>query len=235
MDDAVRCRKCNAPLLGSMLKPDGVFTPPKSSSDVSCPNCQLLNSAGSSNCHSCNWELPKPQSEATSGDFPCPTCQYPNLPMARKCAQCNMELHNSVVVKELVEKPKAPRAKAKPVVETPAAEAVESDKSFNPFIKRPQAAEPIPSFSMTMIQPEGEPEVATYFEGKQVELNRANLDPNNKTITSKVQAEISYVDGKWFIENRSDLGTTFIRIDEAYELKKGDVLLLGNSMFLFEG
>jgi len=66
-----------------------------------------------------------------------------------------------------------------------------------------------------------------------LEFNRANLDDNNNTITSKVQAEITFSDGKWQILDRSEKQSTFIQVSEPHELKQGDILLIGNKRFIF--
>jgi hypothetical protein len=65
------------------------------------------------------------------------------------------------------------------------------------------------------------------------EFNRANLDANNNTITSKVQAEITFSDGKWEILDRSEKQSTYIQVSEPHELKQGDILLIGNKRFIF--
>lgn len=72
------------------------------------------------------------------------------------------------------------------------------------------------------------------FEGKDVVLNRANTDPQNPTITSKQQAVISNEDGKWFIEDKSSLQTTFVRAAHKIELQKDDLILLGSQLYRFE-
>src|SRR6202000_821882 len=59
------------------------------------------------------------------------------------------------------------------------------------------------------------------FSGDSLSLNRGNLDPDNYTITSKVQAEIKFVNGQWYIENKSRLKTTFIQVLTPVKLKKG--------------
>jgi len=73
------------------------------------------------------------------------------------------------------------------------------------------------------------------FSGESIPLNRENLDPANFTITSKVQAEIKLVNGEWYIENRSRLKTTFIQVIDPVKLKKGDIIIMGNKRFLFDG
>ena len=74
-----------------------------------------------------------------------------------------------------------------------------------------------------------------FFDSENL-LNREILDQGNKTITSKVQAIIKNENGRWFIENHSELKTTFIRLEDGdkMELKDGMVILVGNAEFLFK-
>lgn len=65
-------------------------------------------------------------------------------------------------------------------------------------------------------------------------LNRSNTDSNNNSITSREQAVMTHENGEWFIENRSDLQTTLIRVDRRLKLEDGDVIVLGNRMFEFK-
>lgn len=93
----------------------------------------------------------------------------------------------------------------------------------------------IHEFKLTLVPRQKEvlaqPEVA--FEGESVSLNREKVDPNNSTITSREQACISYEDGKWFIEDKSTFQTTFVRAGRKTELRNGDVILMGDRMFIF--
>ena len=90
-------------------------------------------------------------------------------------------------------------------------------------------------FALKPIPREGEDFIGSLnFKGNKVELNRNNLDPQNNTITSKVQAVLEFRDGEWYIENGSALKTTFIRVDEPVKLKKGDIILMGNRKFEFD-
>ena len=71
------------------------------------------------------------------------------------------------------------------------------------------------------------------FTGDSVQLNRSNTEPDNMSITSKVQAVITCEDGKWFVQDQSDLHTTFVLASRKTRLKDGDILLLGNRLFEF--
>jgi hypothetical protein len=92
------------------------------------------------------------------------------------------------------------------------------------------------AFTLTILPESGEQIMpfATKFEGSSIELNRNNTDRDNKTITSKVQARLVCVDGKWFIEDHSKMKTTFVRSASRIELHSGDVILMGDRQFLFD-
>jgi hypothetical protein len=72
------------------------------------------------------------------------------------------------------------------------------------------------------------------YSGDEIVLNRANLDPSNLTITSRIQAKITFENGKWKITNVSDLKTTYIQVVKTMTLEKGDVIVFGNKHFLFD-
>ena len=71
------------------------------------------------------------------------------------------------------------------------------------------------------------------YSGQQIVLNRSNTDPNNHTITSKQQAILSFENGKWYIEDKSAHKSTFIQVNGKMSLNDGDVVLMGNRMFIF--
>ena len=83
-----------------------------------------------------------------------------------------------------------------------------------------------------------EDEMANYapinYPGEIIALTRANTDANNNTITSKTQAVLTLENGEWFIENKSQLQTTLLRVDRKMKLEDGDVIVLGNRMFKFK-
>jgi hypothetical protein len=91
--------------------------------------------------------------------------------------------------------------------------------------------------TLTLIPEEKEPVAATTlsFSREKIILNRANTEPDNVTITSKEQALLSCEDRRWFIEDRSELKTTCLYVSEKTELKPGDIIVLGDRRFLFDG
>ena len=90
--------------------------------------------------------------------------------------------------------------------------------------------------SLTPVAQAGETETprAWSLKGDRHELNRANLDEDNNTITSKLQAVLTCEDGQWFVEDRSQQKTTFVRSEGKMALKDGDVILMGNRQFVFK-
>jgi hypothetical protein len=73
------------------------------------------------------------------------------------------------------------------------------------------------------------------YSGSTIVLSRSNTDANNSSITSKEQAVLTYEDGAWYIENRSELRTTYIRVNGKIKLTAGDIIVLGNREFEFKG
>lgn len=93
-----------------------------------------------------------------------------------------------------------------------------------------------PRFLLTPIVSNGQaqPEGFTLelSDGKLI-LNRGNTLPDNRTITSKEQAEICFSEGKWTLENRSEFDSTFVAANRPIELQPGDVILMGDQRFCF--
>lgn len=71
------------------------------------------------------------------------------------------------------------------------------------------------------------------YEGDTITLNRANTEPENRTITSKEQAEITFENGRWFLKNCSELNTTYIQVSRKIEIFPDDVIVLGDRRFKF--
>jgi len=71
------------------------------------------------------------------------------------------------------------------------------------------------------------------LRGESHELNRSLIDPDNYTITSKVQALLTFREGNWYIKDRSSLHTTYLLCSEPVVLKDGDTVLMGNRNFTF--
>jgi hypothetical protein len=198
----------------------------------------------------------QPDNSGSKDFYKCPntSCNYLNLPKAKTCVACGAELaapgkvlprKGPVNEKQQNEQMDATRREeldpddykagkgnqaVPPPLPSPKRQAPSPNinATVNPWSKRKEA-----SFTLRLLAREGETAKADLeFEGS-TELNRANLEPSNTTITGKTQAVIEYQDGTWYITNKSALQTTFIRVDEPVQLKKGDVILMGDRTFEF--
>lgn len=95
---------------------------------------------------------------------------------------------------------------------------------------------PLPQCSLSIVPEENE-NIRSFkqdYAGNSIVLNRDNTEPTNRTITSRQQAILTHEDGKWFIENKSDYGTTYIVANRKIELQTGDVVILGDRSFVFD-
>ena len=52
-------------------------------------------------------------------------------------------------------------------------------------------------------------------------------------LTSRQQAIVTRIDGRWYIEDKSEQKTTFVQAAKRIELHDGDIILLGNRLFEF--
>lgn len=196
-----------------------------------------------------------PAPAADSQPTVCPKCGYPLRPDTDKCPNCRFQI-KSVATASAPAAPEPPVAPKPATPEPPVApKPAEPKEETIPFQRQatvnaeqafanagkfsgtinPLVQPIVHEFKLTLVPRQKEvlaqPEVA--FEGESVSLNREKVDPNNSTITSREQACISYEDGKWFIEDKSSFQTTFVRAGRKTELRNGDVILMGDRMFVF--
>ena len=82
---------------------------------------------------------------------------------------------------------------------------------------------------------EDEKEVrAIPIKGETVNLNRDFLDPENTSISRKGHASLQFKDGSWYVDNVTELKTTFIQVNRPHKLSDGDIILLGDSLYKFK-
>jgi hypothetical protein len=217
-----------------------------------CNNCGWLNSDEDSRCVKCNNSLaaakpvdpvkPEPVEVATNGEepvstlaggiIPCPACDYPASSRVQHCPMCGNSLKGGG--------------------EKPVKTGSGADSTLPPF-REPDEAPPLPNRTSApeerLPQPVSRPEMVLERLGNnpeesatalsftatdgEVNVNRQQLDQNNFTITSRTQASFVFRDGKWWLLDRSDLKTTFVRVKEAVELRDGDVIQMGDRRFIF--
>lgn len=199
-----------------------------------CNNCGWENPNGLTRCEKCNAPLqgvvnnqcnnetaaesnnqasPSRKTVCENDIFPqesnlCPVCGYPKRPGVKECPNCA-------------------KVEAKPVEPI---NLKPSTGTVNPWIQVASAntcrLEPIEQIGI-------ETPNTLELKGDSHELNRKNLDPDNMTITSNVQAEIVCENGTWYIKDKSAQHTTFVYVGEKTALKEGDVILMGNRQFIF--
>lgn len=177
-----------------------------------------------------------------SDDGCCPACGYPIVGSPAKCPACG---HTLAAARQnaAVANTKAATAPAQPDIAPMVAgrQTVVGDFAHH-FAPRqqsqpqpePQRQTP-PRCSLTLIPEETEKdlELKNDYEGENIVLNRHNTEPDNRTITSREQAVLIHENGQWFIEDRSDLKSTFIRVSHRMALQPGDVIVLGDRRFTF--
>ena len=153
----------------------------------------------------------------------CPACQAPVRAEFTQCPYCQNHIGGEQKIKETV-------------AEEPPGTQTGNHLVGGGTIRHWDKLGDSSTFSLTKISRSGQPEDNSLkFTEELVELKRENLDPGNKTITSKVQATIAQKDGRWYLVNNSDLKSTFIQVPDnaEVELKDGVVLLFGNTGFIF--
>lgn len=209
-------------------------------------NCGWENPDGQQKCEKCNSQLEGRQekimpqrepelginlkgtiSEAqvfaepspiSSDSQSCPRCGFPIRNGVKKCPNCG----ESIVISNV-------EVQSKPSV-TPKVNP-NHNATVNPWLN------PINnSFSLQPIAWENEKQLhdELIFSGEKIDLNRNNTDSLNNTITSKVQAEITYENGRWYIEDKSAQNTTFVYAGRKLNLEDGDTIMLGNRKFVFK-
>lgn len=72
------------------------------------------------------------------------------------------------------------------------------------------------------------------FEGEEVSLNRQNLDVSNKSISGGQHAKIEYENGQWYIKDESSNGFTFVQVRDRMPIQSGDMIIMGNKLFVFK-
>lgn len=205
--NAVKCEKCNTPMLGaSQVQQDIVNNQNNNSSSLdktikgASPIVPFI-------------DRPEefPPSNQNLMNFDCPDCGYPNPAGTNICLQCKkvLNVHGDSMQYQ------GDNFHSNMKTQTPW-----SKKSKNLFVLKELKDDN--SFGNSI-----------EFSGEQTILNRANTIQNNQTITSKEQAVVEYKDGKWYLSDRSALKTTFVCSQNPIEIQKGDIIMLGDTRFEF--
>ena len=168
----------------------------------------------------------------------CPGCGYPLVGSPATCPACGFQLSNSQHESKPASGAPVPPPVTPKMPDPINRQTVVGDFGHHFIPEEPAVTtvqEITPKCSLTLIPEETEtaPSKKNDYEGDTIILNRDNTEPDNRTITSREQAVLSYADGQWFIEDRSDLKSTFIRVSRKTALQPGDVIVLGDRRFTF--
>mgnify|MGYP004679777637 CR=1 FL=1 len=223
-----------------------------------CKNCGWPNKPNETFCVKCNTPLEREDEGTLKNNFAfdnsaqktvmetdafdvnagqnnqCPKCGYPVRSDAEKCPNCNYLLKSRTdnFQHSYRESPANNNFARRPtkVGATPANNKLKG--TVNPYMMN---MEDEPVFILKPVKKVNERhdlEEIEYF-GKEVILTRENTEANNFSITSKEQAVLSKIDGKWYIEDKSEQKTTFVQASKRIAISDGDIILLGNRLFEF--
>ena len=227
-----KCAKCSALLGDSMDEAKNQPSPERISSDKfvpkhttkCCPECGYPIGKVNKKCPQCGQVLSEEEKEDVRPieDPPLTHVKTPHIPdpPQKICAYC-----------------KSPVSDAAPFCINCGVSLTEEKKSMMdtvmPWASASQTQ--VPKCALTLIAREGEPgnDATLRFAGNVIQLNRGNTEPGNQTITSKIQAELSFENDQWYLQDKSTLKTTYVYAGEKTALKSGDVIVLGNRMFEF--
>ena len=245
-DNAIRCEKCNAPLSGSMVDRDSHSGDPQPGSYSERPLSGTVKESSVFPSASVNNQGTRRRPSADSYDdvnvnesapSTCPKCGYPLRPDMKVCPSCGTPLRNAPK-----NEPNAVATKKCPKCGSP----VKANEKFCGNCGAPLRMGTVnnwinPSQGVfCTLKPiawtnEGIEYQPISYSGDTIILNRSNTDPNNNSITSKEQAALIHDGNDWFIENRSEQETTYLKVSKKTKLENGDVIILGNRLFEFKG
>lgn len=153
--------------------------------------------------------------------IPCPNCKYPVSGASKYCPNCSQDLTKKVKVE--ISKPSQKMSKER-----------KAQKTVNIFASEHKVEEE--SIKLTEIKEKGENQLELTSEDKKIVLNNVSLNQEDNTaISSNVHAELINFEGDWYIVNRTSAGTTFVAAHKPQKLSEGDIILIGNTIYRFEG
>jgi Double zinc ribbon len=247
-DDAETCVKCNNPLMETVRAARGSQKETvRSERPVGDFPLEREALGGGQDRQAIFGGVEQPGREG--GLVECPYCNYPANRLVEDCPSCGRPMKAAEVGQTEVGQTLKSEGRQR---SDEGGEAARSGEAANTGEigerTRPMRAETIDPFRNRQIvrttQPEmvlekvGRPDETSELikfkaAGDQVTVNRANLDEGNFTITGRVQATFTFRDNKWWLQDGSELKTTFIQVKEPRELKDGDIVLMGDRRFIF--
>ena len=239
-EGSLRCAKCNAPLMGSMVE----GARPSSDSQESTHDMPLRGTVKESDVFGSFSTPPQPRVGLVDEGFAeshapasCPRCNYPVRPDMNVCPSCGAPLKGGSHV-EIKKEPERSCPKC--------GHPIRANEKFCSNCGAPLKMGTVNNWIspdqgvFCTLKPiawtnEGVDYQPVTYSGDVIVLNRANTDANNNSITSQEQAVLTHEGDAWFIENKSEQETTFLKVSKKTKLENGDVIILGNRMFEFKG
>lgn len=223
------CAKCHAPLEA----PPSTSPAGQSYEPAASPAGNLKKTVSESAAFGGGGYQPQPQQPQAETTQQCPKCGYPLRPGTEKCPNCKYVFFPEAYNQAMPVDEFASRRKTRLANEPGTVNNKFKGTVINPYLMMNLEDDlycflrPVKRINERHELPEVE------LEGSEIVLNRANTDPNNSSITSKEQALLTREGGNWYIEDRSEQKTTFVRAARKIELQDGDIILLGNRLFEF--
>lgn len=240
------CVKCHSTLDANEEPADNyareVYADPDPALNKTMLETDVFGNRGNSYSRSLQPEGPEydereiPANEAQ--EKPCPKCGYPLRRNADKCPNCKQPVKTAYFDREVAWNTpedadrEEDNSRRRPTRMDNPGTSGKMRGTVNPYMMNMELE---PTF---VLQPVKRMNERTDFdeqeyEGKEVVLNRDNTEAGNPSITSRRQAVVSRIDGRWFIEDKSEQKTTFVQAAQKIELHDGDIILLGNRLFKF--
>lgn len=170
----------------------------------------------------------------------CQRCSYPLSGESTTCPSCGYDNAKKGNLSQVIESPKSkpgifPQEDDPIPIEKP--EPPPLTKGKNKTINLSQlgfdTGAPTLKFALESIDGKKSIDFELDEEGQLV-FNRASLDKNNPTISSKEHFQISHDNGEWSIEDLSSNQATFIQVDKKMPIKDNAVIIVGNKIFRFK-
>lgn len=172
----------------------------------------------------------------------CQKCGYSNQATAQKCVKCQTPLLSPGEAANQVAKPlkngdtqsdiqfnrkpwdEKPELDVKPPVGV-----VDTHKTMRRFV--PNAT----PCALAPLSIDGQRELTLIpLKGESVILNRDLLDQGNRSISRNGHASLVFKEGAWWIENLTEMKTTFVQVNRPVKLTDGDVVLIGDTLYRFK-
>jgi Double zinc ribbon/FHA domain len=188
-----------------------------------CKICSHKNQVNATSCFKCGALLTKPDSskntkiglkfQQDSSEY-CKKCTYPLSKDTTECPNCG-SVNHLVVVPPIVEQPLVAPTENKTI-------------RLQDIVLSPDK---LPIITLVPVK---KPDSKLSFEGTKIALDRAALNPNNRSISSQNHAILTSEDNRWYITDQSSNEATFVQVKGKVELTNQIQILIGNEFFCVE-